>query len=37
MISSHSLRPANLIRRLQQIESGEMKIDFNTPAAQPPL
>lgn len=36
MIASHSLRPANLMRRLQQIESGEMKIDFDAPGAQPP-
>jgi ferredoxin len=36
MTASHSLRPANLIRRLQQIERGEMKIDLNAPAAQPP-
>ena len=35
-IAAHSLRPANLIRRLQQIESGEMKIDFDAPSAQPP-
>jgi len=36
MISSHSLRPANLIRRLQQIESGEMTVDPDASAAQPP-
>ncbi|MGF6817130.1 CO dehydrogenase/acetyl-CoA synthase alpha subunit [Paraburkholderia atlantica] len=36
MIASLSLRPANLMRRLQQIESGEMKIDFDAPGAQPP-
>ncbi|RQH04406.1 2Fe-2S iron-sulfur cluster-binding protein [Paraburkholderia dinghuensis] len=36
MIASNSLRPANLIRRLQQIESGEMKIDFDAPGAHPP-
>jgi len=30
------LRPANLMRRLQQIESGEMQIDFDAPGAQPP-
>ena len=35
MIAAHSLRPANLIRRLQQIESGEMKIDFDAPGARP--
>ena len=36
MIAALSLRPANLMRRLQQIESGEMKIDFDAPGAQPP-
>jgi succinate dehydrogenase/fumarate reductase-like Fe-S protein len=36
MISSLSLRPADLMMRLQQIESGEMKIDFDAPGAQPP-
>jgi succinate dehydrogenase/fumarate reductase-like Fe-S protein len=36
MIAGLSLRPANLMRRLQQIESGEMKIDFDAPGAQPP-
>ena len=36
MIAAHSLRPANLVRRLQQIERGEMKIDFDAPGAQPP-
>ena len=36
MISSLSLRPSDLMRRLQQIESGEMKIDFDAPAARPP-
>lgn len=36
MIASISLRPADLMRRLQQIESGEMKIDFDAPGAQPP-
>jgi succinate dehydrogenase/fumarate reductase-like Fe-S protein len=35
-IAALSLRPANLMRRLQQIESGEMKIDFNAPGAHPP-
>jgi succinate dehydrogenase/fumarate reductase-like Fe-S protein len=35
-IAALSLRPANLMRRLQQIESGEMKIDFDAPGAQPP-
>ena len=36
MISALSLRPANLMLRLQQIESGEMKIDFDASGAQPP-
>jgi succinate dehydrogenase/fumarate reductase-like Fe-S protein len=36
MIASLSLRPANLMRRLHQIETGEMKIDFDAPGAQPP-
>ncbi|QGZ58615.1 4Fe-4S dicluster domain-containing protein [Paraburkholderia acidiphila] len=36
MIAAHSLRPANLVRRLQQIERGEMEIDFDAPGAQPP-
>ena len=36
MIAAYSLRPANLMRRLQQIESGEMQIDFDAPGAQPP-
>jgi succinate dehydrogenase/fumarate reductase-like Fe-S protein len=36
MIAAHSLRPANLMRRLQQIERGEMTIDFAAPGAQPP-
>ncbi|MGF6484625.1 4Fe-4S dicluster domain-containing protein [Paraburkholderia sp. JPY419] len=36
MIASLSLRPANLMRRLRQIESGELKIDFDAPGAQPP-
>jgi succinate dehydrogenase/fumarate reductase-like Fe-S protein len=36
MIASLSLRPADLMRRLEQIESGRMTIDFNTPGAQPP-
>lgn len=36
MIAALTLRPANLMRRLQQIESGEMKIDFDAPGAQPP-
>jgi len=36
MIGSYALRPANLMRRLQQIESGEMKIDFDAPGARAP-
>lgn len=36
MIASLSLRPANLMRRLAQIENGEMTIDFNAPGARPP-
>ncbi|MCC8392410.1 2Fe-2S iron-sulfur cluster-binding protein [Paraburkholderia sp. MMS20-SJTR3] len=36
MSASQSLRPANLIRRLQQIDSGEMTIDFDAPGARPP-
>jgi hypothetical protein len=36
MIAAHSLRPGNLMRRLQQLDSGEMKIDFDAPGAQPP-
>ena len=36
MIASLSLRPSDLMRRLQQIESGEMKIDFDAPGARPP-
>ena len=36
MIASLSLRPANLMRRLQQIENGEMTIDFDAPGARPP-
>jgi len=36
MIASLSLRPANLMQRLHQIERGEMKIDFDAPGAQPP-
>ncbi len=36
MIAAQTLRPANLMLRLQQIESGAMKIDFDAPGAQPP-
>jgi succinate dehydrogenase/fumarate reductase-like Fe-S protein len=36
MIAAYSLRPANLMRRLRQIDSGEMKIDVDAPGAQPP-
>ena len=35
-IASLGLRPANLMRRLQQIESGAMAIDFDAPGANPP-
>jgi Fe-S oxidoreductase len=35
MVAAHTLRPANLMRRLQQIERGEMRIDFDAPGAQP--
>ena len=35
-IASLGLRPANLMRRLQQIESGAMAIDFDAPGARPP-
>jgi succinate dehydrogenase/fumarate reductase-like Fe-S protein len=36
MSAAIALRPADLMRRLQQIESGEMKIDFDAPGARPP-
>jgi ferredoxin len=36
MIASLAWRPSDLMRRLQQIESGEMKIDFDAPGARPP-
>jgi CO dehydrogenase/acetyl-CoA synthase alpha subunit len=36
MIATYSLRPANLMRRLQQIERGEMRIDYDAPGAQVP-
>ena len=36
MIATLTLRPADLMRRLQQIERGEMKIDFDAPGARPP-
>lgn len=36
MIAAQTLRPANLMLRLQQIESGAMKIDFDAPGARPP-
>ena len=36
MIATLTLRPADLIRRLQQIERGEMKIDFDAPGARLP-
>jgi ferredoxin len=36
MTTAVGLRPANLMRRLQQIESGTMNIDFDAPGARPP-
>ncbi|MBS0342264.1 MAG: (2Fe-2S)-binding protein [Proteobacteria bacterium] len=36
MIASLSLRPADLMRRLEQIERGEMSVDLDAPGAQPP-
>lgn len=36
MLASLTLRPANLMRRLRQIETGAMKIDFDAPGAKPP-
>ncbi|MDN3922708.1 ferredoxin [Roseateles violae] len=36
MMAAQSLRPANLLRRLRQIDSGEMTIDFDAPGARPP-
>lgn len=36
MVASLSLRPADLMRRLEQIERGDMAIDFDAPGAQPP-
>ena len=36
MLATHTLRPANLMRRLQQIESGEMRVDLQAPGARPP-
>ena len=35
-IASLSLRPADLMRRLEQIERGDMTIDFGAPGARPP-
>jgi len=35
MIASLSLRPADLMRRLEQIERGEVAIDFDAPGARP--
>lgn len=37
MTASLGLRPGDLLRRLQQIESGAMGIDFDTPGAHPPV
>ena len=36
MRAAHTLRPANLMRRLAEIERGEMAIDFDAPGALPP-
>lgn len=36
MIATLTLRPADLMRRLQQIERGEMTIDFDAPGARLP-
>ena len=36
LIATHTLRPADLMRRLQEIERGELAIDFDAPGAQPP-
>ncbi|ABF11168.1 ferredoxin [Cupriavidus metallidurans] len=36
MIASLTLRPANLMRRLREIERGDMTIDLDAPGAQPP-
>jgi succinate dehydrogenase/fumarate reductase-like Fe-S protein len=36
LIATHTLRPADLMRRLQQIERGELAIDFDAPGAQAP-
>jgi heterodisulfide reductase subunit C len=36
MIAAHTLRPANLMRRLHQIESGEMTVDLQAAGARPP-
>jgi len=36
VVASHSLRPADLMRRLDQIERGELGIDFDAPGAHPP-
>ena len=36
MTAALSLRPANLMRRLQEIENGGMKVDLGAPGALPP-
>ena len=36
IMAALTLRPANLMRRLQQIDSGEMKVDIDAPGARPP-
>ncbi|GLS97401.1 hypothetical protein GCM10007918_46930 [Piscinibacter gummiphilus] len=37
MLASRSLRPSDLLRRLQEIERGEPAIDFDAPGARPPV
>jgi len=36
MIAAHTLRPSDLMRRLAEIESGEMTIVLDAPGARPP-
>jgi ferredoxin len=35
LTAAHTLRPANLMRRLREIERGELTIDFEAPGARP--
>jgi len=37
LLASRSLRPSDLLRRLQEIERGEQAIDFDAPGARPPV